>query len=70
MARMTTHEQKKALIFMLSCIDFDSIALLSKNPELVERALQHAWPANSGVTELIARAQSAAALQSIRKIKK
>ena len=67
---MTNYEQKKALIFMLSCVDFDAIELLSKNPDLVELAAAHAWPAGSGVSELIARAQSAAAMQSVDKLTK
>ena len=55
---------------MLSCVDFDAIELLSKNPDLVELAAAHTWPAGSGVSELIARAQSAAAMQSVDKLTK
>lgn len=67
---MTSHEQKKALIFMLSCIDFDVATLLSKNPDLVSLARAHSWPSASGVTELIARAESSAAMQAISEFKK
>ena len=48
---MTAHEQRRSLIFMLSCINFDEVALLSKTPDLVLLAKAHSWPEASGVTE-------------------